>query len=105
MNETIILKYKNKSFPIEEWHEFLKCFNTNRYTKKSTKDFPVWNVIRGRGYVIWISEPVLRNEEELAVWLIAVSAGKNPSKPGVEKRSELIQSVIEKFKGMEVVEQ
>lgn len=81
------------SFPGGAWSDFLKGIRARR-TKRSTAEYPVWWVVRGNGYQIWVSEVCLRNSAlSPPTWRILVESLATLNEDGQEEWQILISSL------------
>lgn len=95
------LKYINHSFPTLEWNDFLKDCHVDFRT--SRKD-GLWNCIRGRGFLIWISWFYSSRENGQTTWFSNIEMNENAPQAGRDALEELIHGALTKFEKMELVD-
>ncbi|MDO7846097.1 hypothetical protein Q5H92_07010 [Hymenobacter sp. M29] len=97
---TVQLKYTNPSFPGQKWHAFLKNCNAQFYTSRKES---IWHSIRGKGFIIWISEFSVSQENGNTVWYSEIELSQNTSRTAVQTLQEFIEGALSQFEKLAVI--
>lgn len=105
MSEKIrkLLIIKLHAFPSGEWLDQMRRNFGADYGKKSEPDFPTWMRIRGKGYILWVSD--MQNSVNKDEWIIALERSKNLNREGIEKEEEFLGFAKKFFEKLEIKEE
>jgi hypothetical protein len=97
---SVQLRYTGEAFPGQDWNEFLKNCNA---TRNHSRYGNWWGVIRGKGFIIWISSFYLHREGSLITWLSDIELSSNVSVIGRQTLEEFIAGALHNFEKMSVI--
>ena len=100
----ITIKIFDKAFPQGKWSEYLKSFTVQTRTMRTTKKHPLWNKLKGKGFEIWISFPVLQWRDELYFWEIIIESNNLPEE-GIQLQEEFLKGFTSLFEDFKIIDE
>ena len=71
---------------------------------KTTKKHPLWNKLKGPGFDIWISYPVLQLRDEQFFWEIIIESTNLPEE-GIQLLDEFLKRFTSLFESFQIMDQ
>jgi hypothetical protein len=96
---SVQLRYTGEVFPGQDWNEFLKHCNATRNHSRHGN----WASIRGKGFIIWISDFCSQREDSLITWLSDIELSSHVSIIGRQTLEEFIAGALHNFEKMSVI--